>query len=307
MKELWVQSLGASDSNVSDLGVKIPAGKTVDVFKYNPYLTEAQVKKSLESGALSRYIESGRVRIVQKQVTERPKTVDQIKQSNQTVKAKKTKSSVVIEMDTEEPEEGEGFEFADYGVNDIISHKKEGDAVVVTAKQDEDEPEETGVKLEPKEETGYSKQTQIVMDTAEKATDPTGPLAETATNQSQPFVVVKGDQKPPVKEEPEKEAEKPEVMVGDKGQVIVGEQEKPRSILSVKKAQEEDADPYSLPDDDEAGADKAIELEKEDTGMRVATKTKDGAIVIELKEDEEVPEEPKVVSKEKRSSSSKKK
>jgi hypothetical protein len=143
---LWVQNQGTADVSLSDLGVKVPAGQTVNVYKYNPYLTVAQVEKSLESGALSKRLESKVLRIVDKKVTSNPHALNKLKESNETVLAKKTKSSVVIESKTEEPEEGGSFGFADYGISDIgpdVATTKEDGSVFVTAKQDDlDEPDQ---------------------------------------------------------------------------------------------------------------------------------------------------------------------
>ena len=66
-RELWLQNTTGHDVSISDLGVKVPVGKTINVYKYNPYITEDLVKKSLESGALSKKLSDGIVRIVKKQ------------------------------------------------------------------------------------------------------------------------------------------------------------------------------------------------------------------------------------------------
>lgn len=308
-KELWVQNPGGSDVSLSDLGVKVPAGKTVNVYRYNPYLTEAKVSESLESGALSKRLANGLLKLVKKGVKTRPQMLDQIKESKEMLKAKKTKSSVVIEPTTDPSEEGENFEFADYGLGEIspaVSQQKDGAAVVVTAKQDEEPESVEETVLEAKQSVSMSKQAQIVMDTAAKSTNPYDSVAEDrATNK--PYVVPTPEPEVPVAKEEIKLT--PKVTKGPTGEITVGDPVKPRSLKAVKGGKEDTS--TEVLDYDADGADKVINLDNTESGMKVASKSEGGAIVMELSEGEEVADKKeatkkKPVAKKKRPTSKKK-
>jgi len=300
--ELWVLNPGTADVSISDLGVKVPTGKAVNIYKVNPYLTVYQVKESQENGVLAKKLASGRLKVVVRKVNPVPPTLYQVKESDGTVHAKKTKTSVVIESNVDEAEQEGSFEFADYGVHDLgpVTQAMQDDgAIVVNAQQDEAKEPEKGIELKPEIETGLSEQSQIVMKTAQEAmTDPTGPLAEASiASAAQPFTVVK----PP---SPEKGLEK-ETVTGHKvtqdetGSIVVASEQEARSIAKVKRAQE------SSEGDDEAGADDAIEFQETEFDSKAATKTEDGSVVMKIKE--EGPEEPKkaVVTKKPRPSKEK--
>jgi len=300
-KELWLRNPGTSDVSLSDLGVKVPAGKTVNVYRVNPYITVAQVEKSMESGALFKRLASKTLHVVQKQVNPVPPTLNQIKESDGTVQAKKTKTSVVIETASDESEEEGNFDFADYGISDLgpVTQTKQDDgAVVVNTKQDEDTEPDKGVELKPELESGMSQQSQVVMKTArESMVDPTGPHAEASKPSAErPFTVVK-----PPDPDPEPEAKTPTgntVTKDETGAVVVDGEKKFRSIKGIRRSQVEGTDET---DDD----DTAIEFEETEFDTKVATKTEDGSIVMKLKEEEPEPEEKKVVTKKPRPSKEK--
>lgn len=187
---LWLQNTGTSDVSIGDLGVKVLAGRTIDVFIYNPYLSEEKVKVSMESGSLSKRLASGILRIVEKSPAGRPSALDQIKASKEAAKVTKTRSSVVIESDSSgDTGSTESFDFADYGVNDIITHEQDVGAIVVSAKQDENKQEDLGIKLVPKEEVGQNKQSRIVMDVANEMSKTM--IEEDMPTYEVPFIVVK--------------------------------------------------------------------------------------------------------------------
>lgn len=303
LNELWLLNRTTSDVSLGDLGVKVPAGKAVNVYHVNPYLTTAQVAASREIGSLSKRLVTRTLIVVKRAVKDLPQVIKNIRASKgTTIKAVKTKSSVVLEPEMDVGEEsGEGFEFADYGVVDIgpsVQQVKQEDGIIVaTATQDEDGEQDHGVQLKPTLESGISKQSQIVMRAAQEAMmDPTGPHAE-ASVPTQSFTVVK----PPKPPEPEPEGISPTgqtVSKDESGAVVVGNEKKPRSIRTVKKAQEEDGkDDYTLKGDDEVGANEVIKFQKTKYDSKVATKTKDGAVIMKLKEDEDKPEVKKVMTK----------
>jgi len=291
--ELWLYNSTTADVSISDLGIKVPAGKAINVYQYNPYLTVSKVEGSRSSGALFRRLESRVLMVIVKATNPIPQTLNQLKESNKTVHAKKTKTSVVIEQKTDEPEEDGNFGFADYGITDVgpdVSTSKEDGSVFIHTKQDDAVKPDKGSPLEPVIESGVSNQSQVVMKhMQESMTDPAGLIADATTpSLSQPFTVVK-----PHQDSEEKESERvtptgENITKDSSGAVVVGGEKKPRSIKTVKKAQEE-GDDCMLPGDDEEGADEAIDLEKTEFDTKVAVKTEDGSVIMKIKEDE--PEE----------------
>lgn len=290
--ELWIHNPGKADVSISDLGVKVPAGKAVNVYKYNPYLTVSKVEDSRTSGALFRRLESKVLKIVTKATNPIPKTLNQIKASNKTVQAKKTKTSVVIETKLDEPEEDGNFNFADYGIvtGPDVDAKKEGNSVFVHAKKDDMTEPDKGSSLEPVVESGINNQSQVIMKhMQESMTDPMGPIAPASKpTASHPFTVVSPPKDPEPTKTPEGVTPTGEsIMKDESGAIVVGAEKKPRSIKTVKKAQEEDTDDYTLPGDDEDGADEVIDFEDTEFDTKAAVKTEDGSVVMQIKEDEE--------------------
>lgn len=136
-KELWVLNITDGDVSISDLGVKVPAGKAVNIFKHNPALTEEQVDKSKANGVFFDKLSSNKLKIVQKQAPTNIKVVEEASKLKQPLKATITKSSVIIDSTKDEVTDSKGFDFADYGVDDsIIEPVKEGAGVVVKVKED---------------------------------------------------------------------------------------------------------------------------------------------------------------------------
>ena len=304
MNELWVLNLGGKDVSISDLGVKVPAGKAVNVYKVNPYLTTYQVKESLENGVLASKITLGRLKVVtRKPANPVPPDLNRIRESDQTVVAKKTKSSVVIDSETETLGEDGAFDFADYGVTDlgpVTQNRQDDGTVVVNTKQDEVETHVDSVKLEPTLEAGPSEQSQIVMkQTKESMIDPTGPIADASfPTEEKPFTVVK----PPVaeKEELVKTTTTGKVVSKDEtGTIVVDGEKKFRSIKQIKNAQDEGIST------EDAADDSAIVMEKTAFDSKAATQTEDGAIVMKIKEEEPAKPESKVVEKKPRPSKEK--
>lgn len=303
-KELWVQNPGTMDIHLSDLGVKVPKGKTVNVFSVNPYLTREKVNESLSSGSLSKRLENKRLKKVEGPVSARPAVVDQIKQSGESVQVKKSKSSVVVETSSPELEEGdgEGFGFADYGVSDVgpdVTQTKKGAAVVVEAKQDDGgEEAKSDVIVEPKQTTNnVSKQSVVTMETTSKlASHPMGKVANPTNKpgETQPFVVFK----PPQDEEKAKEEVKtPEVkaVADESGMVttnvgkVAGQRSATLQAELQKLAESMNTTVDKLPQSlvDALEAERAIKLEKTSFDAQAATSTPEGATVMKIKEADE--------------------
>jgi len=303
---LWLRNDSASDVSLSDLGVKVPRGKTVNVFKVNPYLTQDKVKASLESGSLAKRLSSGVLVPVEGPSTPRPATLDHIKQSNEPVLVKKTNTSVVVEPGNpklEEEESSEGFGFADYGINDLgeaVSQERVGAAVVVSAKQDEEPAPPAEAQAEPVGTTNpISKQSVVTMQAQQAAlSHPMGKVAQPANqvNQSQPFVVTK-----PPADEPEDLPIPPvqqEIKPSVRGNVITPQEgtflaERDMDLIQAlnKRAEELGVKVDDLPEatvievEAQVIGDKIIEDEAEERfDSQVATKTAEGATVMKIKE-----------------------
>jgi hypothetical protein len=282
-KVLWVQNAGTSDVSLSDLGVKVPAGKTINVYKTNPYLTEAMVKQSLESGALFKRLSAKILKIVNKAVSTKSPILDKINTSKGSVSARKTKTSVIIGVDDPEDSIEAEFDFADYGVSDAVTHKKVDNAVVVDVKQD-DLAEQAKLAKQPKE----------LLDIMKKnAVDPMGPLAP-AESMKNYQIIVKPQTKvtveqpkanfmdPKIEHKAEVEQTEPLTKKTHNGAVVIGEDVEPtRSLRAVVNGTQ---DIGVVLDDDQAGADKVIKDGSEE-GMRVATKNAEGVIVMTIKDD----------------------
>lgn len=273
-KELWLKNNKEADVHLSDLGVKVGSLKTINVYAYNPYITEDKVKLSRESGSLSKRLNSGTLSVVKKPTSPRPHTLDHLKTSTKPVEVVKTKTAVVVDTrEVDVLDDDDLGEIADYGLGELGHENTKNvkdvpGAVVVQQKQDPNEEPDPAVKvkMEKVPSTNASGQSIVAMtDMAEKATNPIGDVADNASPE-QSFVVVK----PPESAKPAAPVEKPAVP----GVTKVGKDESGAVVIT--------------------GVDDG----KKDTSAskydaHVATKDESGAIVMKLKEVEgETTEEP---------------
>lgn len=269
-KELWLQNLSQSDVSLSDLGIKVQKGKTIEVFAFNPYLTELQVNNSMEDGSLSKRLSTGVLKVVSGPSKERPAVLDQInavKDSDTVLVAKKNKSSVIVETRPVDLEQDDSFDFADYDVDMSEATKPtsaEHNSVVVKQKEDEVEKAQSESNLKPElQQSNISKQSAVFMQNlAEKQSDSFGKLADSkGGSPEKPFVVI---DPPKSEKEQVKKAEKPaktEVKASDES-VTVDVEKKPKAKKKTKKKKS-----------------------KKSFDTKAATKTENGAIVMELKEE----------------------
>lgn len=299
-KELWVQNISNSDVSLSDLGVKVPMGKSVNIFVSNPYLTESQVSASMESGSLNKRLnDHGVLRLVNKKPQENLAAIKKVYEDSASVYAKKTKSSVVIESKGVNITEDEAFDFADYGVdigNDVSQIREKG-SVFVEQKEDPAEEPPPGSPLAPKTSAGPAqRQSSILMNhQADSQVNPFGKVAESKVtpDTEKPFVV----SAPPAVESPEEDptaAEEPKVEKQSDGTVAVAGKTKHRNIAEIAGNTEL--------------AEENVIVDEAKYDARVATKSEDGAIVMKLKQEvkEEVKEKsPKPVRKAKPKTSKK--
>lgn len=275
LKELWLQNTSGLDINLSDLGVKVPANKTVNVYKVNPYVTEAQVKQSLSEGSVFKRLNIGTLKVVSGQTNATPHTLNHLKESTEVAQVTKTKSSVVIDTKGMDVLDDEDLgDIADYGFEpDVdlsnVAHSRTNDgSVVVNQRQGDDAlPFEVPAKSDEvaaEQVSTMSQQSMVVMSQqAANATNPVGPISEAITppapTSPQNYVAE------PQATEPERYSDhsETEVVAGSKA-------------VAVEKAVEEESE--------------AAE-EEEQFDSQVATKDDSGSIVMKFKE--EAPEDKK--------------
>lgn len=265
-KELWLKNNTEADVHLSDLGVKVGKLKTINVYAYNPYITEDKVKLSMESGALSKRLTSETLSVVKKPVSERPHTLDHVKASNRAVEVKKINKTAVV-IDTKEMdvlEDDDLGEIADYGLGDLGHEntnyvRTEDGSIVVKQKEDAQDEEPTGAKvsMEVVPSSNMSGQSVVAMtELSEKAVNPIGPVAENASPE-QSFVVVK-----PPEEKNKPTPSKPAV----EGKTTVAKDDESGAVVVTG-----DADKQPKPSTSKYDA-------------HVATKDDSGAVVMKLKE-----------------------
>lgn len=280
-KELWVQNPGTSDVSISDLGLKVPAGKTVNLYAVNPYLTEDQVSRSLKSGALEKRLnEHGVLKLVTKKPKENLSAIKKIREDSDSTYAKKTKSSVIIETKGVDVVDDDSFDFADYGVDlgEDVSQVRKGKSVFVKQKEDPADTPEPGSPLAPKTSAGPAqRQSSVVMKhQSESQANPVGKVAKTTVTPSDanPFVV----SAPPEESQPQAVSEPTEKIDDDTksratkqedGTVAMAGVTKHRNIAEIAGNTD-----LASPVKDEAKYD-----------AKVATKSDDGAIVMRFKEE----------------------
>lgn len=323
-KELWLKNTSGSDVNLSDLGVKVRRGKVINVFKYNPHLTLDKVKQSMESGSLSKRLLSGVLSKASGPVNSRPNSLNKVGLSDKSVTIKKSNTSVLVESGNKDlgsdNQQDDSFGFADYGISDLgeVVQEKSGAAVVVRQNEGE-EPVNPGEEiLKPVESTNpVSKQSLITMQSQkEKMESPLGkqaPVVDTPALTAQPFIITKPDGTPEVrsltkeaKVESKTAKKKAKKKVSKKKLInpkVSGNVITPQSgidassrVVSLTQALNKEAkalgvDVADLPEDVVIAIEAVIigdRIIKDDAkgkfDSQVATKTKDGATVMKIKE-----------------------
>lgn len=283
-KELWLQNNTGADVSLSDLGVKVPANKTINVYKYNPYVTTEQVQKSREDGALSKRLTSNTLTVVSGAKDPRPHTLDHVKASNSIVEVVKSKSAVFIDTKSEDVLEDEDLgDFADYGLGDLghkntTATKVNKGVVVIEQKQDDLVEENFTATVKPEVHSGISGQSIVAMtQQVESQVDPVGPIAEGQAAQGSPYVVVK----PP----DSTEEGVPQVTMD----AVKRAEERLKSMNKPKKIGDMVVVDGTMADDRDS--DKVIKKGSKTYDAQVATKNESGAIVMKLKEVSEESEE----------------
>jgi hypothetical protein len=241
-KELWVLNTTDIDVSISDLGVRVRAGQTLNIYKHAPTLTEEQVQKSLNDGVLAAKLKN-QLKLVKKAPSGKD-AVKAIKQSNESVKAVRTHSSIVVETKQDVLAEAVGLDFADYGVDEsIVSSVVDHGGVIIQAKEDKPEPLPV-------------------------------PPASPKTEQSGSTILVAGEvhdltPKDVVKQEPFKVTRHEDSVKVDLAPVQQTEKKAVVDAAGIVTIEE-------LP--------KEPEPPQEPSGMRVASKTKGGITVMQVKE-----------------------
>lgn len=162
-KEMWIQNHSKKDVILSDLGIKICVGKTINVYKLNPNLSEETVAKSMKEGSLYRRIELHKVlKVVQGPVVSTPPDLNKITTAKSIVYPNKAKSSVLVDSKDTGVFDGEAsgkLDAADWGFDDA-NLTRTNESVFASAPeqntaQKTNEPTSTGVKLQ-KYKLGYT-------------------------------------------------------------------------------------------------------------------------------------------------------
>ena len=224
--ELWVQNLDTSDRKIHDLGVKVPAGKTINIYAFNPRLTAAEVGLSMKSGDLARRTAAGILRVVERKVKVMPKDLLKVGVSKKPVMAKKGKSSIYIDPnDNELVTEDGSFDFADYGISDIdTTTKKEAGSVMIRP------PDKVDVK--PEDEPTVSPKLKLSKDEGAVVVEEVKVAAEAPTEEPEKATV-----EVPAVMEPAVEAKDTAVVMtfsGPAADVTMGDEDK--TTLVKKKA-----------------------------------------------------------------------
>jgi hypothetical protein len=264
-KELWLYNATDSDVSLSDLGVKVPSKSSVNVYKYNPYLTEAQVQQSMEDGSLAKRLAgpSPILRVVQNKVNSGKEQINQIKISGKPIIATHTKTSVVIDP-AEDTQQIDGtFDFADYGVeSSVVESVVVEDAVVVKAKTDTTDSLQSSKPQEPIQQ---------------------GPMT-TVPGEIQKIEVINSVSMPKA-ETPAKEETPTKSSVRAKENVKVARKETQQSeaLITINTTITETA-PVKTESGSVVMADTEFLDSLEPKGMRVASRSKNGITVMKIKE-----------------------
>jgi hypothetical protein len=294
-KELWLRNPSGVDVSLSDIGVRVRAGKTINIFAYNPYLTEDKVKLSLAEGSIYKRLKSGAV----KKVKGKPSSekAPNLKVSTTPINVVKSKSSVLVDMRTEEMLEVDDLTgIADYGLGDLeenVKVKTSDGAVIVEQKEDESEPlvPEAEAKIEVTAGQNVSDQSVTVMaKRIKEQSDPIGDLAKSSNipTPQQPFIVAEVPEAV-VEEEPARmeavAVTLPKPKKAGKEPVVIVEESKSETAKEVKKPTESKVKVKVVDGAIQVEAKTEEEAkEPEPEGMRIATKTESGITVMKIKE-----------------------
>lgn len=293
-KELWVKNNTGLDVGLGDLGMKVPAGSTVDIYKRSHYITPEIVKASLDSGSLYKRISANKLEIVQGRANSTPHALNHLKASKNPVQVVKSKSSVLVDTaELDVLEDGDLGGIADYGFDELgpsptanVTYvKDESGAVVVRQHQDEPEPEtsDAEVSVEVMRSAGIGE--QIIRVVVKKADE----LIEEQDKSNKVYVIT------PPEDEPEPEVKTPTALKAGKTEagvvVMEGKTTGGRNLKVVselnKVADAAGISVEELPQEviNTADADAVVNHSvPEEFDTKVATKTETGAVVMKLKQ-----------------------
>ena len=119
-KTLYVKNLTGFDLNIADLGVRIKAGTTIEVYSFNPYLTEEAIQKSLNSGYLYKGTHPDKTGKIHCQILKKPANKQQNKLKTAIIQKTPVENNAVLINPIEHIEDG-GFLAVDYGFDTSMS------------------------------------------------------------------------------------------------------------------------------------------------------------------------------------------
>jgi hypothetical protein len=305
-RKLWLKNNTGADVSLSDLGVKVLANSSVNVYAYNPNLTDAQVEKSKENGSLYKRLNSGVLSVTKGAKSPKPHTLDHIKTSKKSVQVVKTKTAVFIDTKDEDVLVDDDFgNFADYGLGELGHEntknvQSSSGVVVVKQKEDSVVEEKSDAVVDIETQTNVSSQSVVAMaNQAEKMSNPVGNMAKDVSRADQAYVVVD----PPAASEQDNPTEAGSdtaslVKDGDSifvdGKTVGGRNLKTVSELN-KIAKKQGVDVSDLPEETVVTADADTVIKDEAKyDSRVATKDDSGAVLMKVKEVSKEDKEPKL-------------
>ena len=303
-KVLWLKNVSNKDISLSDLGIKVPVNKTINVYQSNPYLSKEQVQKSLEEGTIAKKLQSKNLQVMAKYVSEKPHNLDHIKTSTKPINIVKSKSSIVIdtqEIDVINDDDLSGI--ADYGFDNDIelddntnNIKTEDGSIVIKQKQDDIKLEQSDATVKLQKITNANNvSTQSIVAVAKQVQNqinPVGPISEAITPPLPPTYVVKPPVDEEIKDEPKTEKTSIEKQV-DGSISVAGKTSQGRSLKVVKElndlAKKMNVPVEELPQEiiEKYDADQVVKNEPTQYDTKVATKDKTGAVVMKIKNTED--------------------
>lgn len=113
-KALYVKNLSGFDLNIADLGFRIKAGATVNIYEFNQYLTDDAIHKSLTSGYLFKGTQPDKDGKVYIKILKKPVKKEMHKVKVATIEQTPLENKTILVNPVEHIEDG-GFLAVDYG------------------------------------------------------------------------------------------------------------------------------------------------------------------------------------------------
>lgn len=113
-KTLFIRNLSGFDLNIADLGFRIKAGATVNIYEFNQYLTDDAIQKSLTSGYLFKGTQPDKNGKVYIKILKKPVKQEKHKVKVAIIEQTSLENKTILVNPVEHIENG-GFLAVDYG------------------------------------------------------------------------------------------------------------------------------------------------------------------------------------------------